>query len=343
MAERPKLQTVAQKAGVSTATVSQVMRGAGRISEETRKKVLQAARALNYVPDSRAASMRSGENREVGLVIHQISNPFNAEVISGVSDQLESDGYLVSVLDSRDDPKRQRRNLTAFISSARGGLLWVPATDTPGETFKLLATHRIPTVTFLRRAGRSDYDHVGIENASATEMATHHLADLGHRNIAYFGGVGDSEVRQDRIAGYRKAVAERGLAPPLIWDSAEGKGLGREAALRLFDQRPDITAIVCNGDMVALGALNACSERGLVPGQDMSVVGFDDIEDAALSLPPLTTLAVKPYQLGRKLALVLRERILNPDMPVSTVTVPARLVVRATTGNVRGEAHANGA
>ena len=119
MTKRPKLQTVAREAGVSLATVSQVMRGAGRISEATRQRVMLAAQKVNYVPDSRAAAMRSGENREIGLLIHKIANPFNAEVISGVSDLLETEGYLVSVLDSRDDPARQQRNLEALIRSVR--------------------------------------------------------------------------------------------------------------------------------------------------------------------------------------------------------------------------------
>jgi len=332
MPDRPKLQTVAREAGVSTATVSQVMRGAGRISEDTRKKVLQAARRLNYIPDGRAAAMRSGENREVGLVVHFLSNPFNAEVISGVSDQLENEGYLVSVLDSRDEAQRQRSNLTSFIGSARGGLLWVPAVDTPPETVELLASRRIPTVTFLRHAQGLNCDHVGIENAAATEAATNHLADLGHRHIAYLGGSGESQVRQERIAGYRKAMAARGLAEPVVWNCPDGKRAGMEAALALLDARPEVTAFVCNGDMIALGALHACADRGLVPGKDISVIGFDDVEDAALSIPPLTTMAVDPYNLGRRLALVLCQRIANPDMPPTNVSVPAPLVIRATTG-----------
>ena len=134
VSKKPNLKTLAQAAGVSVPTASQVMRGTGRISEATRKKVLKAAERLHYVPDGRAASMRSGEKREIGMLIHSISNPFNAEVISGVSDHLEGHGYLVSVLDSRDDVMHQKRNLEAFIRSSRGGLIWVPAHETPKTT-----------------------------------------------------------------------------------------------------------------------------------------------------------------------------------------------------------------
>ena len=332
MNSRPKLENVAKAAGVSTATASQVMRGAGRISEATRKKVMAAAKELHYVRDGRAASMRSGENREIGFAIHQIANPFNAEVISGVSDLLESEGYLVSVLDSRDDTERQRRNLEAFIQSSRGGLLWVPAQDTTDETYDLLAAHGMPTVTFLRRSGKGRFDHVGLQNFEASLMATRHLASLGHRHIAYLGGEARFGVRTERIAGYMEGLAEHGLHPPIIWDTHDDKASGLRGMTSLRDAHPDVTALVCNGDMIAIGACSAISQMGMTPGKEISVIGFDDIQDAEIASPPLTTLAVSPYQLGRKLARVALDRIRDPQMPTTVTLVPAELIVRQTTG-----------
>ena len=189
--------------------------------------------------------MRSGENREIGFLINQLANPVSAEVIGGVVDLLEAEGYLVSVLDTRDDATRQGRHLDSFIRHGRGGLLWVPAIDTPDEIFNMLAKHAIPTVTFLRRVN-DRIDHVGIRNAEATATATAYLADLGHRRIAYLGG-------------------------------------------------------------------------------------FDDVQDAAVATPPLTTMAVSPHRLGRKLARVLLDRIQGPEMPVTVSEVSAELVVRETT------------
>ena len=115
MPVKPTLSTVAKEAGVSIPTVSQVLRGTARIPQQTREKVLRAAEKLRYVPDSRAASMRSGENREIGFVINQLMNPFNAEVVSGVVDLLEAEDHLVSIVDTRDDAKRQSRQLQAYI------------------------------------------------------------------------------------------------------------------------------------------------------------------------------------------------------------------------------------
>lgn len=330
---KPTLATVAKEAGVSIPTVSQVMRGTGRISEQTRTKVLKAAKKLHYVPDSRAAAMRSRVNREIGFVINQLSNPFNAEVVSGAVDLLETEGYLVSILDARDDAQRQGRHLEAFIRHGRGGLLWVPALATPLDTFDLLRAHSIPTVTFLRRAG-AEFDHVGIRNTEATAIATRYLTDLGHRGIAYLGGTDMTAVRAERIAGYERVMSECDLGPPVIWDSADNKLAGMEAMRALRAAHPDTTAVVCNGDMVAIGACLALARAGRTPGPDFSVIGFDDIQDAEVATPPLTTMAVSPQKLGRKLARVLLDRIQEPDMPLTNSDVSATLVVRETTGPV---------
>lgn len=331
MSGKPTLGTVAKEAGVSIPTVSQVMRGTGRISEQTRERVMEAAKRLRYLPDSRAAAMRSGENREIGFVINQLQNPFNAEVVSGVVDLLEAEGYIVSIVDTRDNAERQQRQLQAFIRHGRGGLLWVPALNTAEETFDLLATHRIPTVTFLRHL-RRDLDHVGIRNAEATATATGYLAGLGHRHIAFMGGTDMTIIRRERIDGYERTMARDGLGPSVIWDSEGTKAAGMEAMTELLRVHPETTAVVCNGDMVALGACLALARSGLAPGKHVSVIGFDDIQDAAVATPPLTTMAVSPQKLGRRLARMLLDRIQEPDMPPTVSEVSAELVVRETTG-----------
>ena len=190
----------------------------------------------------------------------------------------------------------------------------------------------MPTVTFLRRIPDMPFDHVGIEHEAATRCATRYLASLGHRHIGYFGGTDAGQVRQERIAGCTAALREGALGDPVIWPCADSKLAGLDAALALRAAHPEITALVCNGDMVAIGACLALNRLGLAPGRDMSVIGFDDVADAAVATPALTTMAVSPTQLGRKLARVLLDRIREPAMPRVTVTVPANLVVRETTG-----------
>jgi LacI family transcriptional regulator len=207
----------------------------------------------------------------------------------------------------------------------------VPALNTPDETFDLLATHGIPTVTFLRHV-RRNLDHVGIRNSEATATATGYLADLGHRNIAYLGGTDMTIVRKERISGYEQTMSRLGLGPTVIWESEDNKLAGMEAMSGLLSAHPETTAVVCNGDMVALGACLSLARSGLTPSKDVSVIGFDDIQDAAVAAPPLTTMAVSPHKLGRRLARTLLERIHDPDMPATVSEISAELVVRETTG-----------
>ena len=281
MTKKPNLKTLAHAAGVSVPTASQVMRGTGRISDETRKKVLKAAEHLHYVPDGRAASMRSGEKREIGMLIHRIANPFNAEVISGVSDHLEGHGYLVSILDSRDDVHHQKKNLEAFIRSSRGGLIWVPAHETPKTTIDMLRTH--------------------------------------------------SDVRQERIKGFKLALSENNLDQCIIWDAPDDKLSGVYELDRLLEQYPNTTALICNGDMVALGACFALQKTGKAPGRDLSIIGFDDIQDAALATPALSTISTRPYELGALLAKTILDRISDPSQPVKTSQIETQLILRDTT------------
>ena len=329
---RTTLKTLAKASGVSVATASQVIRGVGRISEHTRKRVLSTAEKMNYIPDGRAISMRSGERPEIGMIIQELANPFNAEVVSGVSDCLERHGYFVSVLDSRNDIERQKRNIKAFIRSARGGLIWVPAHNTPSKTIDLLRNHSIPTITFLRQIKGADFDHIRIKNTEGTEMATEYLIKLGHTKIAYFGGNLNSDVRKDRAEGYELSLKKHGLDWNVIWTSEDTKQSGVERLHDLISEHPDVTALVCNGDMVALGACLALQSKNLQPGKDISVIGFDNVMDAKLVTPSLTTMEVKPYNLGLILAETILKRINETDHPQITYFNNPELIVRNSTG-----------
>lgn len=330
MTNRPTIATVSEKAGVSVSTVSQVLRGSGRISQQTRDKVLQAAKSVNYVRDNRAAAMRSGQFREVGLLIHNIGNPFNAEVLAGVTNLLEQHDYLVYVLDARDDAAQQRRYLEMLVGHARGGLLWVPAQHTEQDSIDLLRSQRIPTVTFLRSLPEHDFDHVSIENAAATREATRYLLRQGHRHIAFIGGEDEIESRMQRISGYLTAMMAA-QQETVVWPCEDSKRGGAQALPELLAKHPQITAIVCIGDMVAMGASLALSRMGRQAGQDMAIIGFDNTAEAELWTPPLSTLAVNPFGLGEQLAQTLLDRMEKPDRPVRHIHLPAKLTIRDTT------------
>lgn len=335
MRKKPTIFTVAEAAGVSTSTVSQVLRGSGRISEDTRRKVIRAAEKVNYVQDRRAAAMRSGESRDIGLLIHNIANPFNAEVVVGANSYFEEHGYLVYVLDALDDPARERRYLQTMIGSHPAGLLWVPANGTEARTIEWVRAQSPVTVSFLRPVPDHPFDHVGFDSTLGTQLATRHLVELGHRDIAFLGGAYDTATLAQRVSGYLSGLMGTETGAPVIEKCVESKQAAMEATISLLTAHPRLTGIVCNCDVVAAGATLGLARLGLEPGADVSVVGFDDIADSKLWSPPLTTVAVDPKGIGQQIAEALLARKANKDAPIRTVNLPVRLQVRSSTGRPR--------
>ncbi|MEL6127043.1 MAG: LacI family DNA-binding transcriptional regulator [Pseudomonadota bacterium] len=334
---RPTIRTVAEQAGVSVSTVSQVMRGHGRISKETRRKVLRVAEQLNYVRDRRAVAMRSGESSDIGFLINNIANPFNAEVVAGVNACLADAGFLVHVLDGQDDPVLQERYLRTMIGGGVGGLLWVPANGTMPETVDWVKRASPATLTLLRSLPDLPFDHVGVDNSEGIARATQHLLDLGHRRIAFLGGDRDTPTLRQRIGGYLGTMMAGNGHPPIVRRCEETKTAAKDAAIALCQEHPDVSALVCNCDVVALGSSLGVAELGHGVGRDISITGFDGIEDARLWVPPLTTVEVDPKGLGQQLADAFLARRANAEAPLRSVTLPVRLAVRASSGPPNGE------
>ena len=184
----------------------------------------------------------------------------------------------------------------------------------------------------MRQIKGADFDHIGIKNAEGTEIATDYLINLGHTKIAYFGGDKNSDVRQDRVQGYELSLKKHSVAWKVIWASEDTKQSGVERLHDLLSAHPDVTALVCNGDMVALGACLALQSKGLKPGKDVSVIGFDNVMDAKLVTPSLTTMAVNPYKMGQILAETILKRINETERPQTTYLNNPELIIRNSVG-----------
>lgn len=330
--KKPTLSDVAKKSGVSIPTVSQVLRETGRISKETRKKVINAANELFYVKDNRAASMRSGNNNEIGLLIHEVANPFNAEVINGLIETLDRKKYLVSILNSQNNNEKEYLNLKNFISGGRKGIIWVPSAKIMDNSIELLKQNNVPTITFLNPVLKSNFDHVGVKNYDAFFGSTSHLIKLGHTKIAYFGGIGLTYVRNQRISGYKDALKSKSLKTNIVWDCIDNKLSAFNEIPAFLKKHPDITGLICNGDRVAIGACQALLKLNKKIGKDISVIGIDDIIDSSLGYPQLSTISLSPYNLGRQLAETMLNRIDYPFQPQVNLEISGKLIERDTTG-----------
>jgi LacI family transcriptional regulator len=228
----------------------------------------------------------------------------------------------------------QEKVLTSMREHNAAGLILCPAFDTPTELLDAIRVGGTPLVVTVRPLGTGDYDFVGADHERGTLLATLHLIDQGHRRIAFLGRIGGGPVYERRLAGYRRAMQERGVAltSASIVDIALTREGGRDGVRQMLATAPRPTAAVCYNDVVAFGAMSELGEQGLVVGRDFSLTGFDGVMGSAHTNPPLTTVDVKPGELGKTAADALLERLAHPDAaPIEHLAEPT-LVVRQSSG-----------
>jgi LacI family transcriptional regulator len=333
-ARRVTLVDVAAHAHVSRATASLVLRGSPLVAESTRQRVLESMEQLGYVYHRAAASLRTQRSHTVGLVVPDITNPFFAELAVGIEARLEEANQVVMLANTSESLAKQDRLLEAMHESNADGVLFCPAQGTPRAVIDRLRYRRLPVVLLVRYLFDVDVDYAGADNVLGAELGVEHLIAHGHRRIAFIGGMAASSARRDRLQGYRNALARHGIAvDEALLPTSPPTRDGGHAALRALLAREDPpTAALCYNDVVAFGVMLGLQAGGRTPGQDFAVVGFDDIAEAALRHPPLTTLAVNPSRIGTEAARLLLERIAQPDAPPRRITLPPTLAVRASCG-----------
>lgn len=328
------LAQVAERAGVSTATVSMVLRNRGRISQATRERVLKALDDAGYVYNQTAANLRNRSSNQVGLLLHDITNPFYGEMTAGLSHEIERHEMLLFLANSEESGERQQKFVDSLMRNNACGMVLCAARETPQTFFESLKRRNIPAIMVVRPVNDPDFDFVGTDNFLGTQMATAHLLALGHRHIAFIGGSQSSGTRAQRIGGFTSKLLEKGLSadPRWIVPSLASQSDGARVAESLFRQFPAITAAVCYQDIVALGVMQALRKMGHEVGRDFALVGFDDITEAALVQPALTTVSVAAKEIGRKAGELLYSRIQGNNEPPKRIILPPALVIRESCG-----------
>jgi LacI family transcriptional regulator, galactose operon repressor len=325
---RPTIKDVAERAGVSIATVSRALNDKSDVSAPTRDRVREVARSVGYSPDPAARSLAGQRTKLVGIVVgdnaghRDLSLIFFGKVLTAISRRLSQSGYDPLLLPPGDV------GLDHGFDAAI--LIGVDADDRlVGE----LATRQVPLVGVDVRcaSGRSAY--VGSNHAEGVRLALAHLHALGHRRIAHLAGATNTESGAERLEAFRRESKALGLDIPeeLIrqGDFSSQSGYRETCAVLALDERP--TAIVAASDLMALAALQAIRDAGLQPGSDIAVAGFDDLEAAALAFPPLTTIRQDRQELGTLAASRAIELIEDPEAAPQDTILPVELVVRAST------------
>ncbi|CAH0229893.1 LacI family DNA-binding transcriptional regulator [Peribacillus frigoritolerans] len=327
---RVTLQQVAKHAGVSTSTASLIVRNNPRISEATRKKVLKSMHELGYVYDRIAANLRSQSSDTVGIIITDISNTFFSEFLIGVHDALDEVGYTVLLGTTFDSVAKQDHLLSTMMEHRVGGLILCPVSESSQDTIERLNEIDTPMVLAVRELPGVNSDYVGIDYPEGARIAVDHLLGKGHKRIALLGGIKESSTWIERMEGYREALSRAGLEvdESLVIDSAPTREGGLEAVLKVLENPNPPTAIFCFSDLIAFGVMQGLMMKGITPGKDIDIVGFDNVPVAEIYHPPLTTISSFPRRIGKEAANLLYQQMEKIEREQQRIILNPELIIR---------------
>ncbi|GAA1296873.1 LacI family transcriptional regulator [Planotetraspora silvatica] len=338
-AQPPTLRDVAEAAGVHAATASRALNPSTRrlVSAETARRVIKAAKTLGYQPNPIARSLKTAKSSTVGLVIPDLTNPLFPPIVRGIEDVLEAEGFSAWIVNTDNDPERERARIDSLRSRQVEGLIIATArVDHP--FLEALHEQGVKMVLVNRRVENLEVPYVTADDATGIALAVRHLADLGHRRIAHLAGPQGTSTGVVRSRAFRHAIRDHGLEddPSLIvecarWNEADGATAMRE----LLDRDDRFTAVVAGNDLIALGCYDVFAERGISCPDEMSVVGFNDMPFIDKLRPPLTTVGVPHNDIGAEAARMLLDCIEEPERRPRSLLLPVTMVVRDSTTHPR--------
>ncbi len=336
---KPTIQDVADRAGVSKATVSAVLNDKGTVKASTREEVLAAIRELNYRPNPAARRpLSSRDIRSVGFVLREIANPYYAEIIAGAEDYFREQGYTILIAASEGEFEAEQRIIKLLTLKDVDGILLTPVLDQETDLAHIfdLKRHNVSFV-LLEEVHGIQANLVDVDNTEGAKRAVRHLIDLGHTRIIHFGGPEYSLHSDERIAGVRAAYSETRLvfSNEVVVRAGDSLADGYRTGMEYFRDRPAEerpTAVTCYNDLVALGLCRALTELGIRIPEDISVVGYDNLQLLDYVSPRLTSVRVPKREVGRVAAEILHQCIeSNGAQSPRKVYLQAELVVREST------------
>ncbi|GAA2288152.1 LacI family transcriptional regulator [Streptomyces kunmingensis] len=334
---QPTIVSIAERAGVSIASVSRVLNGLGA-RRDTVERVERAAAELGYVPNAVARSLKDGRTRQLTFAMPDIGNPVYVAMVRAIQSVAKAAGYRLLLHSTDAVVDDELAVLRSLGDRTSDGLIICPIRITDAHIEALRAAAG-PVVVIGSLPDEVPVDSVRADSVAGASLAVHHLYETGRRRIAFVNGPADTVPGRNRHEGYRAALADCGLTydPSLVVHTDFGIESGAEAAEALLHRSPD--AVFCANDQLALGAARALHARALRIPEDVAVAGMDDSALAQAGWPPLTSVDLGSTERGRRAAELLLERLGAPDSPTPhTTTAPPRLVVRASTGRAAPDA-----
>jgi DNA-binding LacI/PurR family transcriptional regulator len=300
------IKDVARESGVNISTVSRALNNGYGVNPQTRELVVAVADRLNYRPNRVARGLVTGRSHSLALVVSDIRNPFFAEVARGAADAARRDQCDLILCNSDLDAARQMEYVKSLLEKRVDGILMNSVSPLSAEEQAQLAGCGVPIVLLNRSAASKAFSTVSADNEAGGGLAAQHLLDLGHRKIAHLTGPRQHGNLSDRTRGFVQTLqAARKPVIPIVFHGAFNFEGGRDLTSKLLDEHPEITAIFAANDVMAFGAVRTILDRGLRIPEDLSLIGFDNIEFSSIIHPPLTTIHQPKYEMGQAAVEIL--------------------------------------
>lgn len=331
------IKDVAKKAGVSIATVSFVINDSKRISAETKNRVLKTIKLFNYHPSKSARNLVSGKTGNIGFILtddHFLrTEPFYTRIFLGTEFEARSEGYYILLTSIRPDFNKNDQLPRFILNKSVDGL--IIAGKIPHNLIERISAHNLPTVFVDYIPPSNNHSQVLIDNIQGGLLATNHLINLGHKNIAFIGGDIEHPSLSDRLCGYKQALenAKISIKNSLIVTDAKypDRQNGFNSAKKIFSKNKNVTAVFACNDAMAIGVLNYLKNNGYKVPQDVSLIGFDDVEADLMLSPPLTTIRVPKIEMGVEALKLLVNTLKNKKSLSKKILMPVELIVREST------------
>jgi DNA-binding LacI/PurR family transcriptional regulator len=341
--ERMDIRTIARAANVSIATVSRTINRVPTVNPEIAKRVWEVIHQLDYFPNTQARALVSGRSKIFGLIVSEITNPFFPELIQGFEDIAVEHGYEILVSSTNYDPKRMSHCIRRMLErKVEGVAIMTFGIEEP--LLDQLAKRNVPLVFIDIGPKRPGISLLKVDYHNGIRQGVQHLAALGHRNIAFISGPRTLHSAQSRLTAFSTSLKECGIAPRPEWivegDHTMEGGIAAMEHLLAANPKKMPTAVMCSNDMTAIGVLHKLYRAGLRVPDDLSVIGFDDIHIAEVTIPPLTTVQMSRFEIARAAVAALRAHVETADgsAPKRDYKIRTDLIVRESTGSPRAAA-----
>ena len=332
------IRDVAKRLNISITTVSRALDGYSDVAENTRQLVIKTAHEMGYVPNRAARQLRRQRSDTIGYILPalapQFADPFFSEFVSGLGDEAASHNFDLVVSTASPDSDSEKQSYERWVQGRKVDGLVLNRMRLHDWRVQYLTRNNLPFVSLERSLDKCYQASVEVDGRAGFKNLMAYLTAKGHKRIAYIGGPKDLKIQVDRFEGYKKGLVAAGIPfdPELVVAGDTFRAGGYQAAQELFALSPLPTAITCINDLTAIGALHAASERGLKVGSDLAVAGFDGIEDAEHTSPPLTTLCQPLYEIARNLVKMLVASIQNLPLEERRIRIQPELSIRGSTG-----------